>query len=314
MHSTTVRSRLFILISFSLFCLLFVGCAAREQAVPERSYNGISVGESWQTIQSGQDERKYLLYVPVVYDGSTPFPLVLNFHGRGSNPSAQLAYSDFIELAEEKGYVTALPLGQYNYNGMNSWNTVNDPDDVDDVQLARDIISDLETRLSIDPGMIYATGMSAGARMTSRLACELDGTLAAVAPVAGVQFPVDCQADRAVPIITFHGKQDVINTYVHSEDSRPYWISGVEDSLAGWVDKNGCAENPSIEIVTDAVDRLRWGGCRDGAEIVFYSIADGGHTWPGSSIVLTSPWSGKTSKDITATQLIWDFLSAHPLP
>ena len=202
----------------------------------------------------------------------------------------------------------------YNYNGMNSWNTVNDPDDVDDVQLARDIISELETRLSIDPGMIYATGMSAGARMTSRLACELDGTLAAVAPVAGVQFPVDCQADRAVPIVTFHGKQDMINTYVHSEDSRPYWISGVEDSLAGWVDKDGCAENPSIEIVTDAVARLRWGGCRDGAEIVFYSIADGGHTWPGSSIVLTSPWSGKTSKDITATQLIWDFFSAHPLP
>jgi poly(3-hydroxybutyrate) depolymerase len=199
MHSTTVRSRLFILISFSLFCLLFVGCAAREQAVPERSYNGISVGESWQTIQSGQDERKFLLYVPDVYDGTTPVPLVLNFHGRGSNPSAQLAYSDFI-------------------------------------------------------------------------------------------------------------------TYVHSEDSRPYWISGVEDSLAGWVDKNGCAENPSIEIVTDAVDRLRWGGCRDGAEIVFYRIAGGGHTWPGSSIVLTSPWSGKTSKDITATQLIWAFFSAHPLP
>jgi len=48
--------------------------------------------------------------------------------------------------------------------------------------------------------------------MTSRLACELDGTLAAVAPVAGVQFPVDCQAARAVPIITFHGKQDVVNS------------------------------------------------------------------------------------------------------
>ena len=150
--------------------------------------------------------------------------------------------------------------------------------------------------------------------MISRLACDLDGTLAAVAPVAGTQFPVDCQAARAVPIITFHGKQDAVNTYVHSEDSRPYWTSGVEDSLAGWVDKNGCAENPSIEIVTDAIDRLRWGGCRDGAEIVFYRIAGGGHTWPGSSIVLTSPWSGKTSKDITATQLIWAFFATHPLP
>jgi len=66
--------------------------------------------------------------------------------------------------------------------------------------------------------------------------------------------------------------------------------------------------------VTDAVERLRRGGDRDGAEIVFYSIADGGHTWPGSSIVLTQPWAGKTSQDIKATQLIWKFFNAHPLP
>jgi len=92
---------------------------------------------------------KYLLFVPDGYDGTTPVPLVLNFHGSGSNPDAQLAYSNFVELAEEKGSVTALPLGQYNFRGLNSWNTINDPDDVDDVQFTRDIINDLTRRLSI---------------------------------------------------------------------------------------------------------------------------------------------------------------------
>jgi polyhydroxybutyrate depolymerase len=47
---------------------------------------------------------------------------------------------------------------------------------------------------------------------------------------------------------------------------------------------------------------------------LFYRIEDGGHTWPGSSIVLTQPWSGKTSQDIVASQLIWQFFEAHPLP
>ena len=47
--------------------------------------------------------------------------------------------------------------------------------------------------------------------MASRLACELDDAPAAVAPVAGIQFPSDCQASRVVPIITFHGKKEVKN-------------------------------------------------------------------------------------------------------
>ena len=47
--------------------------------------------------------------------------------------------------------------------------------------------------------------------MASRLTCDLDDAPAAVAPVAGIQFPSDCQASRAVPIITFHGKKEVKN-------------------------------------------------------------------------------------------------------
>jgi polyhydroxybutyrate depolymerase len=47
--------------------------------------------------------------------------------------------------------------------------------------------------------------------MSSRLACELDDALAAVAPVAGIQFPSDCQASRTVPIITFQVKEEVKN-------------------------------------------------------------------------------------------------------
>jgi polyhydroxybutyrate depolymerase len=116
-----------------------------------------------------------------------------------------------MKLADEKGFVTVLPFGQYNNRGLNSWNTVNDPDGVDDVQFVQDIIDGLSKRLSINPQRIYATGMSGGACMAGGLACELDDALAAVAPVAGIQFPSDCQASRAVPIITFHGKEEVKN-------------------------------------------------------------------------------------------------------
>lgn len=314
MRRITNRHKILAIIIGSLLSLAISNCAIKESAGPDKALAQIQAGESWQTIQSGQTERRYLLYVPAAYDDNTPVPLVLNFHGSGGNPVAQLAYSDFGKLAEDKGFVIALPLGQYNNRGLNSWNTVNDPDAVNDVQLVRDIIDGLSRNLSIDPKRIYATGMSGGARMASRLACEMDDMLAAVSPVAGIQFPSDCRALRAVPIITFHGKKDVVNTYGLTDYSPPYWTAGVEESLAGWVDKNGCAKNPETLPVSDAVARVDWENCRDGAEIVFYRIEDGGHTWPGSSIVLTKPWSGKTSKDIVASQLIWEFFEAHPLP
>ena len=77
MTNTTTRNRMFILVSLCSFCLLMAGCFAREPAAAARSYNGISIGESWQTIISNQDERKYLLYVPDAYDGAATVPVVL---------------------------------------------------------------------------------------------------------------------------------------------------------------------------------------------------------------------------------------------
>jgi len=62
------------------------------------------------------------------------------------------------------------------------------------------------------------------------------------------------------------------------------------------------------------VAKLSWSGCNGGVEMIFYRVENGGHTWPGSPIILTFGWSGKTNKDIVATDLIWDFFESHPLP
>ena len=281
----------------TLFSLTVLNCTIKETAISDQAANQIKVGESWQVIKSGNMERRYLLYVPTIYDGSMPFPLVLNFHGSGGDPEGQLAYSDFANLADEKNFVVALPFGEYRLWGSRSWNTTNDSDEVNDVLFTLDIISDLSKKLNIDPDRIYATGMSGGARMTSRLACDLDDVLAAVAPVAGIQFPPECKTHGGMPIITFHSKNDEVNPFEHGKNSPPYWTAGVEESLAGWVDMNGCEEAPQIFSISDAVARLSWENCRDNAEIVFYLIEDGGHTWPSE-----------------ASKLIWEFFQEHSLP
>jgi len=156
--------------------------------------------------------------------------------------------------------------------------------------------------------------MSGGARITSRLGCELAETIAAIAPVAGIQFLKDCKPKRPLPVITFHGRKDVVNPYALREKNPVYWTTGVEDSLTGWINNNGCTGNALEEIISERVTKLTWRNCKNGSDVVFYRIENGGHTWPGSSTVLTTPWAGETNQDINASELIWDFFEKHPLP
>jgi polyhydroxybutyrate depolymerase len=48
-----------------------------------------------------------------------------------------------------------------------------------------------------------------------------------------------------------------------------------------------------------------------GAEVVFYGINGGGHTWPGSADTGLEFLVGLTSHDMSATQVIWDFFKTH---
>jgi polyhydroxybutyrate depolymerase len=270
-------------------------------------------GKSFQTIMVADQSRQYLLVIPS-YDKSAPLPLVFDFHGSGSTPEKEIGYSDFARLAEKKGFILVAPKGLHDNGGKASWNTTMDPGSVDDIALIKKIIQELTRELAIDEKKIYAAGMSGGARMSSRTACELSEIFAAIAPVAGIQFPDDCAPARAMPVITFHGEEDMVNHYVHNNLSRPYWKKGVEDSVAGWVNRNGCNQNQQIEKISEMVTKFAWTDCKDGAEVIFYRIEDGGHTWPGSPIVLTTPWSGNTRKDVIASERIWKFFEDHPLP
>ena len=63
---------------------------------------------------------------------------------------------------------------------------------------------------------------------------------------------------------------------------------------------------------TGTVTGIRYSGCHRDADVVFYTIADGGHTWPGGS-PLPGWIAGKTSQEIDATQLMWEFFQEYSL-
>jgi len=244
-------------------------------------------------LTSGGREREYRLFVPDSYDGATRLPLVFNLHGTGGNAAGQAEDSGMERLAQEEGFIV---VGLQGF--QNSWNVLlSDPNAVDDVQYTSDVLDDALQKVCVDERKVYATGFSGGARMSSRLGCNLGDRIAAIAPVSGIRWTAPCNG-RAVPVVTFHGLADPQNTYAGmARDDE--WVESVEDALAGWADHNGCdaARNETPEV--SLVSVYSYGNCADGADVVLYRIAGLGHTW--------------AKNEIDATREMWTFFKAHAM-
>ena len=268
-------------------------------------FGQVSEGMSSHNLTSSGQARNFLLYLPGNYSGEA-IPLVFSFHGSGGIPQNQVATTGFDTLADRHGFAVVFPAGIFtNSVTSRSWNANIDVG-VDDVQFVRDMIEDVAGKVNIDRSRIYTSGFSGGARMSSRLACELSDVLAAAAPVAGLQYPDGCPPVRAVPIISFHAVDDGVNQYAVGENSRPYWRMGVETALDKWRQANDCSLANDDNNIAPDITRYGWNNCGNGADIDFYQTKTGGHTWPGSS-------SRNAVQDIDASELIWKFFSQHSL-
>jgi polyhydroxybutyrate depolymerase len=66
------------------------------------------------------------------------------------------------------------------------------------------------------------------------------------------------------------------------------------------------------DTVTDGtrVRRSTYSGCRDGRDVVLFTIEGGGHTWPGGPPVGRSV--GRVTRDLDATRVMLDFFDRHP--
>ncbi len=244
-------------------------------------------------LTSGGREREYRLFVPDSYDGEARLPLMFNLHGTGGDAARQALDSGMELLAQEERFIV---IGLQGF--QNSWNVLlNDPNAVDDVQYASDVLDDALRKVCVDERRVYATGFSGGARMSSRLACNLSDRIAAIAPVSGLRWTAPCNG-RAVPVVTFHGLADPQNTYAGM--ARDEWVESVEAALQGWAGHNGCAEARTETAEVNRVSVYSYGNCAAGADVALYRIAGLGHTW--------------AKNEIDATREMWTFLKKHAMP
>ena len=132
-----------------------------------------------QTISSGilhnGINRQFILYVPLIYNGSKKVPLLLNFHGRTLNATHQMAYGDFRSIADTAGFIIVHPEGLLDNTAQSHFNVGWDfgmgVSSTNDLGFTAALIDTLIKRYSIDTTRIYSTGFSNGGFMSFHLAC-----------------------------------------------------------------------------------------------------------------------------------------------
>jgi len=148
----------------------------------------LKAGDNNESIMSGGESRTFIVHVPTGYTGSSPVPVILDFHPLGGSGSSQEGSSGWKAKCDSVGCIAIFPDSSKSKASDNSWNagyccTNAEKNKVDDVQFARDMIKWLETNACVDSKRIYASGGSNGGGMTYRMACEAADVIAAAAPV-----------------------------------------------------------------------------------------------------------------------------------
>ncbi len=203
--------------------------------------------------------RTFIVHLPAGYNPSVSYPLILNFHGYGSNALEQELYSGMDAIADTAKFIVVYPQGI-----NNAWNLATGaPDDID---FAAVLIDSLRQMYSIDSGCVYSTGLSNGAFLSFNLACYHADKFAAVAPVAGNMASLQqavCFPSKGMPVLEIHGTADAIVSYNGSTG-----IPTVPQTIDWWVTKNACNPTPVITSLPDI-------NTTDGCTVQKYTYSNG---------------------------------------
>lgn len=271
----------------------------------------ININQKDGEVLTSGETRKYLLHIPDNYDPSIPTPLVISIHGFAEWPAHQMNLSHWNELANQENFIVVYPRGS---SFPLRWRTNGLGDSLLDVQYISDLIEKLQEEYNIDPQRIYANGLSNGAGMSFQLACKLSDRIAAFGGVAGAYTLSweNCQTERPVPAIIFHGTADPIVPFTGGP-SRDFNVPFPD--ISEWVEqmaqKNGCESIPKIIPTREKISGYHFTNCDQNADVDYYIVDGGGHSWPGGDPL--PEWIvGITSDNINATQTMWKFFIAHP--
>lgn len=313
----------------ALGLMLFLSVSTAQERKADPTPEQLGVGNHTRTIKVGDLDRRYRVHIPKGYDARKAVPVVIAFHGGGGNPESMVRLSGLNKKSDEAGFIVVYPYGSgtmkdylLTFNGGSCCGYAMKKK-IDDVGFTRALLNDLAKVAKVDRNRVFATGLSNGGIMAHHVASELSDRIAAIAPVGGPLMTAEISSKRPVPVMHFHGTADEFAPFKGGFGKGASGGKGVTDftsvdkTIQSWVKANGCKCEPKVVALADKADdgmkctRKTWSGGKDGSEVVLIEIEGGGHTWPGMDPPLAM--LGKSTKDISANDLLWEFFEKHPI-
>ena len=297
-----------------ILLLFYSACAGNTPASSDTGPRDIS-----GSLQSGGYTRTYIVHLPPASAMLHPAPLMIALHGRLGTGTGQGRLTHFDQLADSYGFIVVYPDGYQRSWADGRGVTPADKASIDDVAFISALIDQLSSQYSIDQTRIYAAGMSNGGYMTQRLACDLTKRFAAVAVVAAnfsANLASHCAPTRPLPIMIIHGMADPLVLAAGGTEEGASVLS-TQASVQKWASLDGCSSTPALSNLPDTVNdgthiqRYVYQPCQNKAEVIFYNVQGGGHTWPGGLQYLPVSVIGKTSRNLDASAVIWQFFQQY---
>jgi polyhydroxybutyrate depolymerase len=310
----------FVLI-LGVFLCLFLSCKKNGASIPSeiKPPDKISEQKTVNLTINGID-RSFIVYLPIGYNNAGKMPMVFVIHGGSGTPEGMINIANFKPIADRDKVVLVYPSGvQRNWNDGRP--TTPNQLGINDVSYFNQVSDHMISNYPVDGTRIYATGISNGGFMSSRLGCELSNRIAAIAVVAATieanTIAVSCNPSNPVPSMYIHGTVDPLVPFTGGNMTAGGTAGGTIlshfQAVAKWVSINKCNPNavetdlPDIANDGTTIKKRSFVSGAGGSEVISYVIQNGGHTWPQGFQYLNESIIGKTSQDLNACEEIWSF-------
>ncbi len=305
----------------TLFCLASLAVVIFASIATRAEPNGGAVEHS---VTVDGMRRRYLVFPPMGFE--KPLPVVLAFHGGGSNARQMERYTRFNDLATKEGFLVVYPEavdGNWN-DGRGIAGVRSQQENIDDVKFVKTLVDRISKDLKIDRSRVFCTGISNGAFMSHRLATEASDLIAAVAPVVGGMAPAmakQFQPHHPVSILIIQGDADPLvpirgGIVGFPRGRKRGLVVPTEETISIYVRRNGNRGEPTVTTLDrdekdgTSVEIRKYPDGPGGVKTHLYIVNNGGHTWAGRPLYLPEMLIGKASQEFSATEVIWEFFKS----
>ncbi len=214
-------------------------------------------------------ERSYHLKAPDDWDGITPLPVMLHFHGWGRQGTLIVKHGRISGATRKRGVLLLAPNGRG--KTWDFWDS-----DSADTDFAWEVIEDAAKRFPIDRSKIFVSGYSYGSAMAWRMVCERGEGIHALLAVSGTLRQSETCVTAPANVRHVHGTSDTVMDFPFGpgrDETFPVRL---------WRDHKSCASSVDLghynTTEKDRFQRTEW-SCEDGGKVTL-DVHPRGHFIP----------------------------------